>query len=72
MAFQIMSFVTPYGIGLDLFVPKIPSYTILDLAKAVAPQCKINFIGSRAGEKIHEDYFASTGGVVMPKLKIRI
>jgi UDP-N-acetylglucosamine 4,6-dehydratase len=41
--------------GGELFVPKIPSYTILDLAKAVAPQCKINFIGSRAGEKIHED-----------------
>lgn len=41
--------------GGELFVPKIPSYTILDLAKAVAPQCKINFIGTRPGEKIHED-----------------
>jgi UDP-N-acetylglucosamine 4,6-dehydratase/5-epimerase len=41
--------------GGELFVPKIPSYRILDLAKAVAPQCKINFIGSRPGEKIHED-----------------
>ena len=41
--------------GGELFVPKIPSYTILDLAKAVAPECKINFIGTRPGEKIHED-----------------
>ena len=41
--------------GSELFVPKIPSYRILDLAKAVAPDCKINFIGTRPGEKIHED-----------------
>jgi len=41
--------------GGELFVPKIPSYKILDLAKAVAPECKINFIGTRPGEKIHED-----------------
>ena len=41
--------------GGEIFVPKIPSYKILDLAKAVAPQAKINFIGIRPGEKIHED-----------------
>jgi len=41
--------------GGELFVPKIPSYKILDLAKAVAPNAKINFIGIRPGEKIHED-----------------
>ena len=41
--------------GGELFVPKIPSYKILDLAKAVAPKAKINFIGIRPGEKIHED-----------------
>jgi UDP-N-acetylglucosamine 4,6-dehydratase/5-epimerase len=41
--------------GGELFVPKIPSYNILDLARAVAPRCKINFTGTRPGEKIHED-----------------
>jgi len=41
--------------GGELFIPKIPSYRILDVAKAVAPGCKIRVIGIRPGEKIHED-----------------
>lgn len=40
--------------GGEIFVPKIPSMKIIDLAKAVAPECKIKFIGIRPGEKIHE------------------
>lgn len=40
--------------GADLFVPKIPSMKIVDLAKAVAPECKHKIIGIRPGEKIHE------------------
>ena len=41
--------------GGEIFVPKIPSYNILNMAKAIAPECKLNFIGIRAGEKIHEE-----------------
>lgn len=41
-------------IGGEIFVPKIPSCRIIDLAKTVAPLAKINFIGIRPGEKIHE------------------
>lgn len=41
-------------IGGEIFVPKIPSYRILDLAKAICPNCKIKYIGIRPGEKIHE------------------
>ncbi len=41
--------------GGELFVPKIPSYRITDLAKAVAPDCKIEIVGIRPGEKIHEE-----------------
>jgi len=41
--------------GGELFVPKIPSYRILDLAKAIAPECKIEIVGIRPGEKIHEE-----------------
>ena len=41
-------------VGGELFVPKIPSMNIMDLAKAVDPKCKIEFIGIRPGEKIHE------------------
>ena len=41
--------------GGEIFVPKIPSYRILDVAKAIGPNCKINIIGIRPGEKIHEE-----------------
>ena len=40
--------------GGELFVPKIPSMKILDLAKTIAPKAKIEIIGIRPGEKIHE------------------
>ncbi len=40
--------------GGEVFVPKIPSYKILDVAKAIAPNAKIKVIGIRPGEKLHE------------------
>ena len=40
--------------GGELFVPKIPSYRILDVAEAVDPECKQNIVGIRPGEKMHE------------------
>ena len=43
------------SIGGEVFVPKIPSYRISDLAKAICPSCKIINIGIRPGEKIHEE-----------------
>ena len=41
--------------GGELFVPKIPSYRIMDVAKAIAPDCKYTIVGIRPGEKIHEE-----------------
>ena len=41
--------------GGELFVPKIPSYKITDVAKAVAPNCEVKISGIRPGEKIHEE-----------------
>jgi FlaA1/EpsC-like NDP-sugar epimerase len=41
--------------GGEIFVPKIPSYKILDVAEAVAPGCKTKIVGIRPGEKIHEE-----------------
>jgi len=41
--------------GQEIFVPKIPSYKILDLVKAINPKLKIKIIGIRPGEKIHEE-----------------
>ena len=46
--------------GGELFVPKIPSYKILDVAKAIAPDCKYEIVGIRPGEKLHEDMITET------------
>lgn len=40
--------------GGEIFVPKIPSMRIVDLAQALAPECKLKVVGIRPGEKIHE------------------
>ncbi len=40
--------------GGEVFVPKIPSTNIMDIAKAVAPECKTKIVGIRPGEKMHE------------------
>ena len=41
--------------GGEIFVPKIPSYKITDVAKAIGPECKIEVVGIRPGEKVHEE-----------------
>ena len=41
--------------GGEIFVPKIPSYKILDVAKAVGPNCEYIEVGIRPGEKLHEE-----------------
>ena len=40
--------------GGEIFIPKIPSFKLMDAAKAVAPKAKIKIIGIRPGEKLHE------------------
>jgi UDP-N-acetylglucosamine 4,6-dehydratase len=41
-------------VGGEIFVPKLPSMNIMDLAKAIAPKCKTKILGIRPGEKLHE------------------
>lgn len=41
--------------GGELFVPKIPSYRIMDVAEAIGPDCEKKIVGIRPGEKIHEE-----------------
>jgi UDP-N-acetylglucosamine 4,6-dehydratase len=41
-------------VGGELFVPKLPSMSIMDLAKAIAPECRTEVTGIRPGEKLHE------------------
>ncbi|MFM7006879.1 MAG: UDP-N-acetylglucosamine 4,6-dehydratase (inverting) [Flavobacteriales bacterium] len=46
--------------GGEIFVPKIPSYRILDVAEAIGPDCQKPVIGIRPGEKIHEEMITSS------------
>lgn len=41
--------------GSEIFVPKIPSYKVIDVVRAIKPKCKTKIIGIRPGEKIHEE-----------------
>ena len=43
------------SIGGEIFIPKIPSYNIVDVANAIGPSCKHEIVGIRPGEKIHEE-----------------
>jgi UDP-N-acetylglucosamine 4,6-dehydratase len=43
------------AIGGEIFVPKIPSFRITDVAEAVGPGCKQEIVGTRPGEKLHEE-----------------
>ncbi len=47
-------------LGGEIFVPKIPSYKIMDIAEAVAPECEIKVVGVRPGEKLHEEMITDT------------
>jgi UDP-N-acetylglucosamine 4,6-dehydratase len=49
-----------HALGGELFVPKIPSYRIMDVAEAVGPECEKPIIGIRPGEKIHEEMITSS------------
>ena len=41
--------------GGELYVPKIPSYKIMDVAEAIGPECEKPIVGIRPGEKVHEE-----------------
>ncbi len=46
--------------GGELFVPKLPSFRVTDLAKAIGPGCRYETVGIRPGEKIHEEMITET------------
>ena len=47
------------ALGGEIFVPKIPSYRLVDLAEAIGPSCQKRITGIRPGEKIHEEMITS-------------
>ena len=49
-----------HHLGGELFIPKIPSYKITDVAKAIAPNLPLKEIGIRPGEKLHEEMITPT------------
>ena len=49
--------------GGEIFVPRIPSYRILDVAEAVAPGCRREIVGIRPGEKLHEEMITETDAI---------
>ena len=48
------------ALGGELFVPKIPSYRIIDVAEAIGPSCEKPIVGIRPGEKIHEEMITAS------------
>ncbi|MGQ0559081.1 MAG: UDP-N-acetylglucosamine 4,6-dehydratase (inverting) [Sphingosinicella sp.] len=49
-----------HALGGEIFVPKIPSYRILDVAEAIGPECSTRIVGIRPGEKIHEEMITAS------------
>ena len=48
------------ALGGELFVPKIPSYRITDVAEAIGPSCEKPIVGIRPGEKVHEEMITAS------------
>ena len=81
-AINMVMFALKKSIGGEIYVPKIPSYRILDLAKSIGPNCKINLIGIRSGEKIHEEMISASDSfntidigkyfIILPTLNTKI
>ncbi|CAG0975328.1 UDP-N-acetylglucosamine 4,6-dehydratase (inverting) [Geobacter sp.] len=49
--------------GGEIFVPKIPSYRIMDVAQAVDSGCRVEIVGIRPGEKLHEEMITTTDAI---------
>lgn len=60
---ELVFFAIANSFGGELYVPKLPSYNIMELAKAIAPEAKIEIVGIRPGEKIHEDMITESDSV---------
>lgn len=61
-AIDMVNWVYANAIGGEIFVPKIPSYKILDVLKAINPSARYKVIGIRQGEKLHEQMITESDG----------
>jgi UDP-N-acetylglucosamine 4,6-dehydratase (inverting) len=81
-AVDMVLFSLKSSLGGEIFVPKIPSYRILDVAKAISPKSKIKIVGIRPGEKLHEEMITQTDSlntvdigdqyIILPSINDRI
>ncbi|QWK19044.1 MAG: UDP-N-acetylglucosamine 4,6-dehydratase (inverting) [Hydrogenobacter thermophilus] len=55
---RLVLFALEESVGGEVFVPKLPSVKVVDLAKAICPDCVFKIIGIRPGEKLHESLIA--------------
>jgi UDP-N-acetylglucosamine 4,6-dehydratase (inverting) len=53
-AVDLVEYALEHSVGGEIFIPKIPSMTVVDLAQAMAPGAPVEIIGIRPGEKLHE------------------
>ena len=56
----MVHWVLQHSLGSEIFVPKIPSYRIIDVAEAIGPSCEKSINGIRPGEKIHEEMITAS------------
>lgn len=57
---EMVFYALEHAWGGEIFVPKIPSYRITDVATAIAPDCEQRVVGIRPGEKLHEEMITET------------
>lgn len=57
---ELVMFAIGHHLGGEIFIPKIPSYHIVDVAKAIAPNLSLVEVGIRPGEKLHEEMITVT------------
>ena len=60
---DMVMYAIEHHLGGEIFVPKIPSYRILDVAEAIAPKAKKEIVGIRPGEKLHEEMITDTDSI---------
>jgi UDP-N-acetylglucosamine 4,6-dehydratase len=57
---EMVMWALEHALGAELFIPKIPSYRIMDVAEAIGPSCQKPIVGVRPGEKIHEEMITAS------------
>ena len=60
---DLVMFALQNHLGGEIFIPMIPSYKILDVAKAIAPECSTHIVGIRPGEKLHEEMITNSDAI---------